>query len=495
MPHREYAANKIASFFLISVIYWLAFFAFISKDYISLGGDSYQYIILTRSLAKGIGYHAVNYPSSPFFSHYPPLFPSLLVPAVFLGNDFLSFKIVVALAGFAAIGVIFLFFSQTAKLSQAAIISLLVVTNPYFLHYALSEILSDVPFLAFSFVAIFFTYIYLKDKEVFTRSGFLTIFFLSAAFFTRYIGIVLVISAMLSIFLYSKENKYKKLIFVSMPVVCLILMWALMIILHPHPSSSAGIFDLDPYAASAGTIFQHPFLFLKRLWNNVFYYLDMFSIILFPLRYKLSTLGIALLKSLVVFSLSAGLLLNRRKTTSFLNWYFLLYLLIILFWPYQEGVRFLIPLLPLIYFYISLFASQYIKSLSFKVILLVLLLSANATSLSVARPLSFGRLPSAAKNFFVINIWARDSLPSSAVILSRKPRITYFYSGHKSMAYPFLKDPALIWRFLERHRIKYLIVDNFSRETYLYIAPFLQKYRAKLKLIYRIGNTGLFRIE
>ena len=486
MPHREYAANKIASFFLISVIYWLAFFAFISKDYISLGGDSYQYIILARSLAKGIGYHAVNYPSSPFFSHYPPLFPSLLVPAAFLGNDFLSFKIVVALAGFAAIGIIFLFFSRTAKLSQAAIISLLVVTNPYFLHYALSEILSDVPFLAFSFAAIFFTYIYLKDKKVFTKTGFLTIFFLSAAFFTRYIGIALVISTMLSIFFCAEGNRYKKLIFVGVPVVCLILMWALMIILHPHPSSSAGIFDLDPYAASAGTIFQHPFLFLRRLWNNVFYYLDMFSIILFPLRYKLSTLGIALLKSLVVFSLSAGLLLNRRKTTSFLNWYFLLY---------QEGVRFLIPLLSLIYFYISLFASQYIKSLSLKITLSVVLLYANLSFLPAARQLSFKDLPSAAKNFFVINIWARDNLPSSAVILSRKPRITYFYSGHKSMAYPFSKDPALIWRFLERHRIKYLIVDNFSRETYLYVAPFLQRYRARLKLIYRIGNTGLFRIE
>jgi len=181
VPNRKYAVNKITIFLLISFVYWLEFFVFISGDYISLGGDSYQYIILARSLAHGIGYRAVNYPSVPFFSHYPPLFPSFLVPAVFLGNSFLHFKIAVALAGFAAVGIIFLFFSRTMKLSQAAAISLLVVTNPYFLHYALSDILSDVPFLAFSFAAIFFTYLYLKDRRVFTSYGILTVLFLSAA--------------------------------------------------------------------------------------------------------------------------------------------------------------------------------------------------------------------------------------------------------------------------------------------------------------------------
>ena len=496
MPNRKYAVNKITIFLLISFVYWLEFFVFISGDYISLGGDSYQYIILARSLAHGIGYRAVNYPSVPFFSHYPPLFPSFLVPAVFLGNSFLHFKIAVALAGFAAVGIIFLFFSRTMKLSQAAAISLLVVTNPYFLHYALSDILSDVPFLAFSFAAIFFTYLYLKDRRVFTSYGILTVLFLSAAFFIRYIGIVLIISMMLSIFFYAKDSKYKKLIFVGAPAACFIFMWLLIVLLYPHSSlSRAGIFGLNPYSASSGTIFQHPFLFLRRLGNNLFYYLDMFTQLILPLKVKMLSFGQKLLKFLIFILVAGGIVLNRKEKTHFLNSYFLLYLAVIVFWPYQEGVRFLIPIIPLIYAYLIIFTSKYVKSLSFKVILLVLLLFTNTASLPAARPLSFGKLPSALRNFFMINVWAKDNLLSPAVIVSRKPRITYFYSGHKSVAYPFLNEPDVIWRFFRKYNAKYLIVDNFSRETHMYIAPFLQRYRARLKLIYRIGNTGLFKIE
>jgi hypothetical protein len=83
---------------------------------------------------------------------------------------------------------------------------------------------------------------------------------------------------------------------------------------------------------------------------------------------------------------------------------------------------------------------------------------------------------------------------SEGVVVSRKPTITYFYTHHKSIIYPFTLNPEEIWNDITKNNAKYIIVDEFSRETRLYLLSFIHEYSYKLQSIYKIGNTELFEV-
>ena len=86
-------------------------------------------------------------------------------------------------------------------------------------------------------------------------------------------------------------------------------------------------------------------------------------------------------------------------------------------------------------------------------------------------------------NFVVLHQWIKPNLPPGGIIISRKPTITYFYTGHKALVYPYTTEPDEIWQEIGKHNAQYLLVDEFSRETYYYLSPFLYKYKNKLALL------------
>lgn len=63
----------LVKWIVLSLIFWVFAIANISKEFLDLGGDSAQYIILAESVSNGTGYRAVNSPGEPFFYHYPHL--------------------------------------------------------------------------------------------------------------------------------------------------------------------------------------------------------------------------------------------------------------------------------------------------------------------------------------------------------------------------------------------------------------------------------------
>ena len=91
----------IGGFIIISLIYWFLFFKITPTQFLDIGGDSAQYIILARNLAKGKGYIMSNLPGEPFCVHYPPGFPLLLSLVIyFLKEDIFLLQFEVAFLGF-----------------------------------------------------------------------------------------------------------------------------------------------------------------------------------------------------------------------------------------------------------------------------------------------------------------------------------------------------------------------------------------------------------
>jgi hypothetical protein len=108
---------------------------------------------------------------------------------------------------------------------------------------------------------------------------------------------------------------------------------------------------------------------------------------------------------------------------------------------------------------------------------------------------SYEKLPRNLKNFISVHHWIKNELPTEGIILSRKPTVTYLYTAHQSVPYPFSYEPIVIWGTITKNKVRYMIVDEFSEKTYRHLMPFFELYGDRLELIYKIDNTGLFEVR
>jgi hypothetical protein len=103
-------------------------------------------------------------------------------------------------------------------------------------------------------------------------------------------------------------------------------------------------------------------------------------------------------------------------------------------------------------------------------------------------------LSSPLKRFLLLHNWIRENLPEKEVIFSRKPAVTYFYTGNKSVVFPYSLKSEEIYNEMINNGVRYIIFDEFSKETYDYLLPFIQKYRDRLKILYHLNKTALFEV-
>jgi hypothetical protein len=100
-----------------------------------------------------------------------------------------------------------------------------------------------------------------------------------------------------------------------------------------------------------------------------------------------------------------------------------------------------------------------------------------------------------ARNFLDMNAWIASQVKDKEAIISRKPTVTYLYTGHQSIVYPFSRDPDVIWQAVLANNIRYIIVSEAWDNTSVYLKGFLIKYRDRIAPVHRIGNTELLKIK
>ena len=487
----------------MSLFFLFASIINISREFLDLGGDSAQYIILAEALSKGFGYRAVNYPNSPFFYYYPPFFSLLLCPIVyFFGRNFYLMHILVIILGFLSLFFLYNIFKRYIDKKLAFFITILSATNWVFIIYSTKYILSDIPYLFLSTCTLFFLSKYLLKDNFLNKEGFLTLLGLILSYFTRYAGITLFLG-ILAVLLLSHNQRVKKVGFIFIGFLLFFLLWQITCkILNPSSlySHSKQLFLIDPYRPFLGTIFSNPKYLLLRLIQGVNYYYEKVGYIFFFYfinKWDFLTDYLSLISIILIF-LGLWIKFYQDKTCVF-HYYFLFYFLLIIFWPFREGVRFLLPTLPFMYFYFFIALKKVVSSLGQKIshstfyILLFAFIIFNSISL-LNQGYTYQDSPKYHKNFIYLHQWVKENLSQEGLFFSRKPTITYFYTNHISIVYPFTLNPKAIWDEVLKNDIKYIIVDEFSRETHYYLLPFLNKYRDKIELLQSIGDTKVFEV-
>lgn len=495
----------------LSLIFWFMAFRCIPRIFCDLGGDSAQYIILGESISKGLGLKLVNYPQEPVSFYFAPVLCFLLSPIIhFFGRNFYLMHILVAILGFLSLYFFYRIFKHYSDRLTATICIFLLATNWAFIIYSTEYILSDVPYLFFSGFTLFMATRYAEEGSCFNRSGILVIAGLLLSYFTRYSGIVLFLSIMAFLLLNSKSSRFGKAALVGSIFILVFAAWNLLESMYASRLASHNqlFFLIDPYAPDKGTILSHPLELVTRFAggiNRVFVLLG--DITFFYFINKGAQLNDIFCGFIMIFVLLGLWNKFRENKHSIIRYYFLFYLVLIFLWLFNdfiEGVRYLLPILPFIIFYfvVGFFkALDFLAKRSYRVyfaVFMCIFFIFNIFNLSVlpnSSQLGPENLPVSFGNFVSLHDWIKSNLHDKGNILSRKPTITYLFTDHKSVVYPFTSNPDKIWEAVSKDNIKYIIADEFSRETYYYLLPFLYKYKDKLKLLYRIGETGLFEIK
>lgn len=295
------------------------------------GGDFSLYVSQAKSINDGTLFELYEYNKfsmqnsskimGPYL--YPIGYPLLISPIVyFFGLNFIALKLFTSLFLIFSIPLLYQLFNKQLSNKQILIVISLTVLNPNIIVLT-DSILSDIPFLFFCLL-VFFLINRSKSLFSFILLG-ICLFF---TYSIRDIGIVLIPSLLT----YQVLNKKWNFKYIITYVTFSFLYFFTKLFL---PNGSENHLEM---------LFSN--LTFNLIFSNFIYYLSLLSKILF--FFNSSLLGLV-----VFFFLFLGINKNWKKNFHYAI-FLLLYMSILLIWPSRQGIRFLVPLIPIIIYFIVL---------------------------------------------------------------------------------------------------------------------------------------------
>ncbi|HVA90578.1 MAG TPA: hypothetical protein VNL71_12140, partial [Chloroflexota bacterium] len=235
-----------------------------------------------------------------------------------------------------------------------------------------------------------------------------------------------------------------------------------------------------------------------RLGDNLSYYVDEFQTMLLGTGWNGVFLlgGISLLLLLVCLGGFVYSLVARRTLA---EPYLILYVLIVLLWPWKD-LRFAVPILPFLLYYLAQAASL-LASLPWRlrmidprliatVVLIPLLGRPGYQTLHTAQVdrragyhYEVGRLGEWRayadwRDFHAAAIWLELHAPSGSTVVNRSPNLLYLWTGLASRNYPYSFNVESMLDDLTGDHRDFVIYDDFdwTYTTKQYLRPVIRRY-------------------
>jgi hypothetical protein len=105
--------------------------------------------------------------------------------------------------------------------------------------------------------------------------------------------------------------------------------------------------------------------------------------------------------------------------------------------------------------------------------------------------------PPANAAFYAAARWTRENTPADAIVANRSPAIFYVLSRRQGGLYPFSRDPDVVLRGLERLGAGFVVVDQLSGTTWLYLVPAILAHADRFRALWSTGDppTAVLRFE
>ncbi len=400
------------------------------------GGDFSEYIaqsraIVTRTIKEQVenNTYIINN-SGPMLGDavYPWGFPFLLSPffAIF-GKNLFALKIPVLICF--SISVIFcnLIFRKHFSFFQAELMTLFIAINPNFIYFCNSP-LSDIPFLSFSMISIYFIEKLFYETKNTLQNSILVGVFSFCAFMTRSIGIIFpcLLFSLHILTAFSKNPKINYKIvnfgFINFPKIDLpthFLSYFIFVILY--------ILQKSILPQAGNTYIQDLNLVnLKSILVQIKYYSLIFKDF-FPCFQSI-------LYSWLILFFAYGFIRYFFKYPVF-SIYILGVMGMLILWPAQQGIRFCFPVFPIIMIFTAFGIRDFIKSFSNKKILymlisfelcILILFSALFIQRSLFHSNEYGAYSKDAKELYS---YVKKNIKENEKIIFFKPRVLYLETG------------------------------------------------------------------
>ncbi|MEM7816498.1 MAG: hypothetical protein QXZ20_01145, partial [Candidatus Aenigmatarchaeota archaeon] len=319
------------NFKLIFLILFFTTIYFLNlKGYLTAGGDDTYYFLLAKSLKETKTYSDIYLPKIEPHKVYPPIFPFLLSILMQFGikNIFLL-KLLPLFSSL--ISLFFLYFLlKHHQIKEPYKIIALFALSPL-LVYKSTNLLSEPLYILFSFLALLF--LDLSNKK--NSYLYLAIFFIVLAFYTRTVGLALV----LTFFIFYKD-KPKKFLLAGSFIIISISFWFFRLykvgsvyfdfLLKKEVSNLADLFF---------RFFKNFFIYISKIIADLFFY-PVFE----DITKKNPLIFLKIFLSLFfTFFILKGFIMSFKKRKASFNIYVIFFLIICFFWPLY-GARFILPI-------------------------------------------------------------------------------------------------------------------------------------------------------
>ncbi|MDY0342530.1 MAG: hypothetical protein RBR28_03100 [Lentimicrobium sp.] len=344
---------------LALVIFLPLLFINIRSDH-DWGDDFAQYLAQAENISKGIPMAQTGYIYNDAYPSlgpkaYPPGFPLMIAPLVSrYGNEVLPYNILISCLLIITAVLSVLFLKRLAGFVPALALSLVIFYNPYVIGLK-SEIMADVPFALLLLLFLFFT----VSKNNLKLASWIAAGVaagLATAFKTAGFALLIALLALiLQKAVFALWNRQTRLDFYRQA-------------LHPAYALCAGllvylIFYVGFMRGSGGESSYLNTFSLKGLMDtmamNIFTYSEVLRKFFIETSSLVYWFGFIAGAAAVTFFIT-GLLLSLIRKPGLMEWVTLIYVGLLLVYPYHNsGFRFLLPLAPVIMWYIVVAVMAY----------------------------------------------------------------------------------------------------------------------------------------
>lgn len=536
MNENRFKIILVVAFVLIAVLH----FSSVNNEINGLGGDNAYYMLLAKSLASFDGYRGFTPGNLPHVN-YPPIFPLMLAPVIWLfGINFLACHVVVVMTELFAL--IFLYFLYRRQSGQhIALLCCAIFALNYFVNLSLVRILSEFPYLMITAAALLLA----EKAETGNKARIQYIWLpilVSLAYLTRTAGL----SFFVAFLFYSLYRKQYRILLWNTPILFIpYLAWKLRARIYGASDSYFSELWLKNYR-DPGLGNVSILEFFERIQLNIQKIAQGICDFVFPIGQEHSIVIILLVCGLILIGYSWRLI---RKQGGLMEFYVPVYLFMLAVWPIYEP-RKLMPVMPFIYLYLLIginYAIRIIRSGGKKyipepqggqcslhldvfagIVGILLIASQILPTLELIKIRSEPRFFPKQNNFeyggFTINwshhraayywlkmgsftqyapLWAnylylsrlagQFSSPDD-VIIARKSPLTALYSGRSTIGYPYYRNLEKQHRNIIDNRVDYILLEGIFHDTFIYLLPYIRAHPDGFQVVAKKGNAYLLRV-
>jgi hypothetical protein len=334
---------EMKNIIIIALVFLSVFINFLSFTKVQDWGDDFAgYVIQAKTVHYG-SYSELesNIKRNDFILNYPWGFPVLISPVItFFANNIIVIKIYIYLFFIFSLIIVFYLFREE---KETALLTILLLSScPFFWDFK-NYILADIQNLFFVLITLLVANRFLIKGHAIVNNYF-TCFLIGALVFVSYMvrnqSLVLLPAIMLVQFIKSRRFffRVKTLLQIGIPPVIFLLLLYISKRLIPIQSVSY----LNQYTNLA---------LGKTVWNNIFYYLKVWQE-LFAITDVIKNVN-TIFTAFFLIIVFIGAIATLKKNILFII-FFGGSMLLVLISPFYQGVRYLIPLVPfLFYFFIT----------------------------------------------------------------------------------------------------------------------------------------------